>query len=371
MALLVLASCAITGSTASGSDVQLPWRLAADFERALDQPVRISWAGVPLREATRALARSQHVALLVDRRVDPQTPLDLRVEDRPLRDVLARIAENLQLGVAYVGGVIYLGPAETAARLPTVAALRKDEAAELTRRARQIWLAKHALQWNDFATPRELIEQITAAMDCSVSGLHQVPHDLWAAASLPPLARADQITLIAAQYELTYQIRDHGRKLVFVDLPQRVIIERVYAGGRNPQQLAERFRNLAPRANVRLAGPNVIVAAALEDHLRLTAGGNARRLSTARPLGGGRQLHTLVVSEAPLRRLLEQLAQRFSLDITFDEEAIRLAGLSLDEDVSVDVQNATTDELLEAVLEPVGLRLRRDKNRMIVVPVSP
>ena len=368
--VLVLAWWGVFASAARDSDGPAPWRVAADFERALDQSVHVSWAGVPLREAILTLARSQRVAVLVDRRVDPERRLDLSVEDRPLREVLAVIAEDLQLGVAYVGPVVYLGPARTSARLATVAAVRREEASRLAPRARRTWLAEQSLSWDDLATPRELIQQIAATMGSTTQELRRVPHDLWAGASLPPLPRADQLTLIAAQFELTYQIRDGGRTIAFVDLPERVVLERIYAGGRNPRRLAQRFRKLAPQAEIRIAGPNVVVAAALEDHLRLAEDGKVEPLPKSGPRRGRRQLYRLAVAEEPLRRLLEHLAEELSLDITFDEEAIRRAGLSLEGGVSVDVQDATIDELLEAILKPAGLRLRRDKDRMIVVPAS-
>ena len=364
-ATLLLLSAVPAGADGPAAE---PFHENENFERTLDQSVRVVWQGVPLRQAISALSKSQQVAMLIDRRVDPSRRLSISGESRPLRDHLDSIAKDLKLGVAYVGPTVYLGPVEMAERLPTVAALRRQDASRLNPSRRRAWLDEKPFGWNDLATPRGLIEKIAAELQCTSEGLERVPHDLWAAAQLPALAPADQLTLIAAQFDLTYEIDHNGRRLTLVDMPKHVVLERTYPGGTNPLQLAVRWRRLAPGATVRVDGGRVVVAGRFEDHVRLSDRRKPARTETAN--ASRQRRHTLAVSGAPIRRILDQLGEQLGLKIITDKKAIARARLSLETAVSVDVQNATTDELLRAVLEPGGFSFRRDGDRVEVIPAD-
>jgi hypothetical protein len=66
--------------------------------------------------------------------------------------------------------------------------------------------------------------------------------------------------------------------------------------------------------------------------------------------------------------VLQELGRRLNWPIEIDERAIGAAGRSVDERVSFAVENATQEELLEALLRPAGLSFRRDGERIRVVP---
>jgi len=69
--------------------------------------------------------------------------------------------------------------------------------------------------------------------------------------------------------------------------------------------------------------------------------------------------HTLTVREKPLEPVLEQLAQRLDFELRIDRKAIAAAGISLDQRISVHVENATLDELLGSLLKTTGLSFHR------------
>ena len=47
-----------------------------------------------------------------------------------------------------------------------------------------------------------------------------MPHDLWAAADLPPISLVDRLTLIAIQFDLTFKVAEHGKRLELVPVPE-------------------------------------------------------------------------------------------------------------------------------------------------------
>ena len=79
----------------------------------------------------RKLADAQSVAVLLDRRVDPDQKLELAIDGDPLETVFKRLAERTKTGYSQLGPVAYFGPVATAAKLRTLAALRKEEVGKL------------------------------------------------------------------------------------------------------------------------------------------------------------------------------------------------------------------------------------------------
>ena len=115
--------------TAASANEPVAWLTGEKLKSQLEQNVGATWEAIPLRRAITSLSRSQRVAILLDRRVDPDQKIDLSFTDVPLERRLKLIAGKLQIGVAQVGPVIYLGPAATAEKLRTLSALRNDRGA--------------------------------------------------------------------------------------------------------------------------------------------------------------------------------------------------------------------------------------------------
>jgi hypothetical protein len=63
---------------------------------------------------------------------------------------------------------------------------------------------------------------------------------------------------------------------------------------------------------------------------------------------------------------LGELGRRLELRFDVDREALRNAGVSLDTLVSLQVRDATLDELLEHILRPAGLSFERYGNAVRV-----
>ncbi|MGH7194587.1 MAG: hypothetical protein ACREJM_13800, partial [Candidatus Saccharimonadales bacterium] len=211
------------------------------------------------------------MAILLDRRVDPDQPLTLAVDAVVLEEAVENVAHHCQTEVSWFGPLAYLGPRRAARRLRSLAALRGQDAAQLTAKRRQAFARDRAWRWNDLATPRELCQGLAEEANARLESLDLLPHDLWAAADLPPLSWTDRLTLLANEFDLTFEFADGGATVRLVPIVEPVRIERRYSGGSQPAQLAKRFAELAPEAEVARAGGKVIVVGRIEDHERLSA----------------------------------------------------------------------------------------------------
>jgi hypothetical protein len=310
---------------------------AAAAGQQLRAPVAVFWSGDPLRRALTQLGAGQGVTVLLDRRVDPEQGVELRVAGAPLEEVLRRVAEAKGLGLAVLGPVVYLGPPHAAALVRPLSQLRSAEAKRLPAQASNALLRLDRLRWDDFATPRALLGRLAQSGGIAVSGLDRVPHDLWAAADLPPLSLVDRLTLIAIQFDLTFEIAPDGASVVLVPIPddlEAVPPGKAAAKTTTPRRTMPAHRTAPGRRSV----------------------GAAEVRFTQRPTRG------------PVGVLLVQLAEKLGLELRIDRDAIEAAGISLDQTVSFGVENATADELLEALLAPAGLAFRRTGKVLQVFP---
>ncbi|HTU25336.1 MAG TPA: hypothetical protein VMF30_08065, partial [Pirellulales bacterium] len=207
------------------------WAVGKRFEQALGQKTDLELANAPLGAALARLSANHHVAIVLDRRVDPDRLLTLSVSGQPLAEVLGEIAQSAGLGVSLAEPIVYLGPPAEAAALRTLVHLRRQEVAALPAARRTALSAAKAWGWDDLATPRDLAESLAGEAHVKIAGLERIPHDLWAGRRLPPMAWTDRLTLLAIEFGLAYEIEADGRTVRLVKIPARVVARRSFAGG--------------------------------------------------------------------------------------------------------------------------------------------
>lgn len=361
---LAVALCAASIRCAHGQSTS--WLDDHDVAAAMAQQVSVTWSGVPLKQGLRRLAGTQHMAVVLDRRVDPEQAITAVLSDVSLADALDDLTRKRDLRYAILGSVIYVGPPHAAARLRTMAALCRQEVGSLSPARRETLLERAEWEWSDFAEPRDLLVKLAREGGLRLEGLDKVPHDLWAATNLPPLSLIDRLTLVAHQFDLTFEFAADGRAMKLVQVADNPTIDRRYAGGTDPRGRAQRFQALIPDAQIEIENGRILVRGRIEDHERLAAANRPQR-SVAKP-ETGKEVYQLKLDDVPVGKVIEALASRLDLDVRIHEKEIAAAGLSLDKLVTIRVKDASLDELLEAVLGPAGLTFHRDGSHIDVEP---
>ncbi len=384
LVLLVAATASpAAAATSSTGHESIAWQTGAGLKRQLAQPTSVQWAegptwsAPPLRKTLLDLSRAKGVAIVLDRRVDPDQKLNLSLRNVPLEDVLRQAAASLGLGMTKLGPVIYFGPAEYTARLRTLAEMHAEQVRTLPYETGRKLSATDRLAWDDFATPREILGQLAEKSRLRIVGLEQVPHDLWAAAELPSLPLVDRLTLLLGQFDLSFQVSPDGDSITLAPLPAQVAIVRSYPGGADAEQLAAKWAEELPQCEVKVSGGKVYVRGLLEDQERIALlsrpAGRPPKTVVHPPAkvrkAAGETVFTVPATKGPLRALLEQLAGKMQLELKIDEEAMQKANISLDQPVSFDgVQNATFDQLWTALLKPTGCSYRHHGQTLWIVP---
>lgn len=357
----------------TASDGTVSWLTGEALQKQLRQRVpTIHWQDAPFRQAVETLAHANRIALLIDRRVDPSTPLTLTAEDIPLVEVFRRAAETGGLAMGWIGPVLFFGPAADGPRLETALELRREEVRKLSASARRRLMQVEPIRWSDFAEPRILVSQLAKESGVAVHGLEHLPHDLWAAADLPPLAWIDRVGLIAGQFDATPAVQADGAAVSLVPIPADVALVRSYPGGRDPEGTIERWREILPASQFKVAGGKIFVRGLLPDHRRIAeimnrSDADASPSAVARP-DMSQTRFTIREAKGSVRHLLESLAGKLQLELKFDDPALEAAGVSLDRQISLSVKEANLEELFEAILKPAGCAFRLEGNTLYVQP---
>lgn len=359
----------------AAAEEPVAWLTGDKLRAQMEQKIGIDWGGTKgnsFRQAIASLASSQRVAILLDRRVDPDQKIELSLDDVTLEAALKLIAAKKQIGMAQVGSAIYLGPKATAEKLRTLAALRKDEALRLPSTARSRILQLRTMRWDELATPRDLLAALAAESHVQIQGTDRIPHDLWAAADLPPAGFVDRLTLLAGQFDLTFRFADDGQSVQLVEMPESPTIEHTYPlrGGlaQRGKEIEKKLAEALPTAKIEAAGDKLVVRGRAEDQdyvERYLSGRPAKQTAVT----GEKKVYRLAIV-MPVGPLIKTLGKKLELDVRIDEEAIKAAGLSLKTEVNVNVKDATADELLKAVLTPAGLAFDRRGNAIEVRPAK-
>jgi hypothetical protein len=346
-----------------------PRRVAEEFRQALDRPISAGWKNVNLREILRRIEKDREIAILLDRRIDPaQTPV-VDLSDATLHRALVGIAERVSAGAAVAGNTVMIGPSQSIAKLRTLIQLRSDELVDPQERlpdGRRFALGKRqTFHWNDLDRPVDLVRRIGQRYELTLHGLEKIPHDLWAGGTLPDVNANETLALVLIQFDLTFRWTEQAKGIDIVTIPDDVFIARTYRPRRIKATTAvEHWQKRIAGLQMVVKGNVVVAKGLLEQHEELDLLLNPRPRRRARPAVGptplSRRTFTLRVKNVPAARLLEDLRSK-GINIVFDKDALRTAGIDLDQRITLDVNDVSSDELFRALCGPLGLKYQIDR----------
>lgn len=285
-------------------------------------PVHATWKALPIRVVVEQLSGLAGRPVVLDRRLDPTTPITLVVEGEPCNDVLAAIATRGGGKAIVLASTIRIVPPTEAGRCLAAEPTRQREISRLPAAQREPLTRKADCRWPAGSRPAEIVAGWADEAGIVVDGLDRIPHDHFPAADLPPLSLADRLDLILAHFNL------------------RVAWSRGHSGSR-PQGSIVSLPDAAPTA----ADPR-------------SPATPSRRPPRPQP-AGTQQVYTLRL-DAPLEEALAAITRQLGLRLDLDAASLAARGIAPREIARADVRSASRDELLTAVLTPLGLSWRID-----------
>src|SRR5262249_13588918 len=149
----------------------------------------------------------RHVAILLDRRIDPTASLRADAGGEMLGDFLERLASGSNSGAVLVGNSVYLGPAAAASKLRTLVALRTQGLSargEIPAGRRGELIRASTVRWENLDSPGDVLTRLAERYQLKIDGLELVPYDLWGGAVLPEASAAEAFSLVLIQFDLTF-----------------------------------------------------------------------------------------------------------------------------------------------------------------------
>ncbi len=363
----VVASPAAVGPPSADQQAEtrgdVSWATGSELRGQLAKEVQVTWRDVPLRDALDRLAALHRTAIFLDRRIDPGLRISLETKGASLQQTIEQLADRLDLGVAYVGPVAYLGPRFVSARLSTLAVQRMDEVKALPPTKQRVWRRRTSWAWPRLTEPRQLVADLARSHELEIENEQALPHDLWRGEKLPPMTLSEKLTLVLAGFQMSYRINADG-KILLIRFPSAVAVTRSYQLP-NDESLADQIRDRFPQAQIEIDQRQLAFKSTIEDHWQLEEmlgkrppARVPRREPSEDPNAGAdvvNQRYTLKIVNQPLTKAVNAVARQLHLQVQFSSD-VRMDPERL---VSIDVQQATFDELMEALLKPANLAHRR------------
>jgi hypothetical protein len=307
-----------------------------------DRPATVTatWRGVPARSVCRRLTELTGRPVILDRRLDPDTPITIAAEATPLVDLLGEFAAALGGRCAILPASIRIVPGHAAA-LVAADKERTRTLASLPPALRRLAARRAPWAWGDGARPRDLLAEIALSASIDLAGLDDLPHDHLAAADLPALPLAERLDLLLAQFD---------RRIDW----------------RGAQTDADRVGlTIVPLPSPPGDDSALVVAPA---GLPLNTAVKPPRPAVApRPPAPGMATWTLEVA-APLDQLLATVAMRLDLELALDREGLRAKGIAPAEIVRLSVKEVDRATLLDRIVEPLNLEWTIDGHTLRVGP---
>jgi len=362
--VVVLLLVGVAGGVCRADDDRPQFLVGPEFHRQFDRPITVARDDVELRDLLRRLGETQRIAILLDRRIDPNQEIDVQLPLMTFRDALAAIAQQVEAEVSIVGSTVYLGPPHAAQDLRTLIALRELELApfseQLGRRNFEL-SRRHTIDWLDLDRPRDLLPRLAAAASLTVMDTQLVPHDLWAGATLAEVNVVEALSLVLIQFDLTFNWTGVAEGIEPTPVPRIVALEKTHTvSGISPQNARQRIAEAFPDLELRIAGRELTATTTIERHEAIAVLARGGSLGQPAPQNFGPLKNRRFTMRLVRERLGDVLATLTAngLDVRYDAEQLKAGGVDPYEKLSFDLKQATIRELLDAICEPFPMTYR-------------
>ena len=301
----------------------------------LDAPITATWSGIGVREWASRISDTAGRAVLVDRRLDPDTAIRLECHEEPLLDVLERGAAIAGGEVTPLASSIWIVPRGMAAMPLRAEAARVARVASLPPHPRSARIPRMPGQWPAGARPRDLVAAAATKAGITLEGVAVVPHDHLPAMSLPEMSLAEGLDLLLCQFDL--RVDWQAAQAVAGSSVSRMPTGRIIAIDAGLSPPTENAADTVAPAKPAAAKPS-----------------SRRSQNRPKPVA---ERHTFSLQvAAPLEELLAAIAKRLGLKLELDRESLTRSGIAPGEIVRVTVKDVSRDELLAAILGPLALQ---------------
>jgi len=306
----------------------------------LTNNLRASISEVPLRDALNQIATLSDVNLVIDRRVDPTTPVNTGKDPTTAYQAILGIADSANLRVVVVENVIIVG------RGPWVESLVGVILADPPRGK-----ILDSVQWPELSTPTIAAD----AASMKLTGL--LPHDLWPETHWKEIRQETAAQIIAAQFD---QMPTASGALVPIVAAPRVTA--LYPG---IADVTKEIKSLDPGAVI-VSKKNHLSAKATPAAHIAAINRWLRTTKTAATVDIDKALFTLRLQDAVAEDALRQLSATAGLQLIIRDDAKASCGAR----VSLVANDVTLRQLTNQIADQINVTLTWNADQLVVQSAS-
>jgi hypothetical protein len=339
----------------------------------LNSRLSVTWQGQELIVVLERLSTTQGLTFWLDRRINPQQPVNSHHSNVTLREVLDRIATDHSLGWSMLDDIIYIGPTESANNLATLAARARQSLDNAPTDYRNRWLAVEPARWQQLSEPREVLETWFSDTGIKLSNSQVLPHDLWAARDLQPMSLADRAVLLLIGFNMTCEISRNGRTCHIVPIEKPVLITVTHDAGNKARQVMAAFKENRG-VEIQRSGRQLTITGRWEDQqqaIEIIAGKTLAKPGGNLPQRVLEQRFSLKLENQPVGKVIDQLAGQLGLNVAWQEQLLTPTRDMRQTLISCEVINGDLEKLLESVLAPAGLSYHLQSSQLDIFPATP
>ncbi len=325
------------------------WRTGAAFDEFSKSPISVSWQHAELRSHLMHFARSQQLAIVIDRRVDPNQRLDLTVKNVSIEQFLLRIAQATGTKFCRFGDCYYLGPPRNAERLLGINAIL----ASGRQRKQTVLSRSEVMSWPNLSTPKEVLERLAMENDLEINDVDRIEHDLMYELNLPPMRLDMRLALLLSQFDCWFKQNKSSKTISIIAPPKALKASLRMTGYDADKELLQRLRETAPTCKVTKTKRAITITGPTQE---LEMARNVVIESFEPEMRSLEEKRFQLKVENKRGLILKSVAEQLALEVEVAEDCQSI----LEDIVTVQVKDATVEELLDAILRDTNCRYSQD-----------
>ncbi len=349
------------------------FRRESRFQDAINRPLTANGERAKLRDYLQRLSENREVAVLLDRRIDPSQRITIAIDAKSFEGGIRMLVNQVKADVTVAGDTLVVGPPETIRNLRTRIVVSRDElnsVKNLSPKQQFAILRRHEVRWEDLTSPREILTKISDRYQVKIENLDFVPHDLWAGGTIVYPNFVESLTIVLTQFQLSFEWVDQKTIRIIPEAPN-VAIERSHRPkGMTLDEAISIVKQEASHLKVMKTGRELTFSGRIEDHEAIAVLIGERppprrspTTSKTTPLRDRR--FTLNMVRKPFGSLMATL-QSQGIEVRYDAQTLNDAGIDLAEKISLELKQATIDQLLNESCEKVGLAYEIDGDVIVL-----
>lgn len=338
----------------------------SEFVRELDKPLSVTRDKAELRPLLQRLSVERRIAIALDRRIDPNLEIDAQLPAMTVRAAIEEIAARSGAILRVIGNTLIVGPDPNIGQLRTICALRDmelDDFQAAPGNQRSKLARKHTVAWDDLDRPADVVTRICELAELEVEGLNLIPHDLWAQGVLVELTTAEALSWVLVQYDLAFAWTGTATGVRIVELTAPAAITIKHRVTISKATALQRVRDRFPDLDAQIENNWIVATGLVEQHDvigALARGENPTPPPKAVEFGAlAKRRFTLRVVRQPASAVLTSL-QKSGIDLRIDAAALTAQKIDLNQRISLQLKQATIQEMLQAICEPAGATFEVD-----------